>query len=39
MADISKIKLPDGTTYNLKDANASTTDEKLKVTCIVFYKQ
>lgn len=24
MADISKIKLPDGTTYNLKDSDAST---------------
>lgn len=24
MADISKIKLPDGTTYNIKDANAVT---------------
>ncbi len=30
MADISKIKLPDGTTYNIKDANVgidSTYDD------------
>ena len=26
MADISKISLPDGTTYNIKDSNALTDD-------------
>ena len=27
MADISKIKLPSGTTYNIKDSNAATKTE------------
>lgn len=39
MADISKIKLPDGTVYNIKDANVgvdSTYDsDTLTVTLVV----